>query len=126
MADCLAITGATATGKVMRRLVLSFHNGKLMRVDRGEQSYVQGADGWQKHAGSAKAHLAGGEGATIVESHLGTGATNVGCACPVWCQSLRRRLPSLPSYNGTVAIMQAIFGGPRPLSANSTAPKMPW
>lgn len=68
---------SVATGTVELRLVLSFHNGKLLRVDRGAKSWVRDGDRWVAPTSAAKAYLRGGEGATIVESHLGTGATNM-------------------------------------------------
>lgn len=68
---------SVATGTVELRLVLSFHNGKLLRVDRGSQSWVRDGERWVAPISAAKAHLRGGEGATVVESQLGTGATNI-------------------------------------------------
>lgn len=69
--------GGSATGRVLLRLVLSFYNGKLMRLDRAGVSLVRGRDAWVRHEGGASARLRGGEGATVVESRMGTGGTNV-------------------------------------------------
>lgn len=68
---------SVATGTVELRLVLSFHNGKLLRIDRGAKSWARDGEGWVKPTSSSRAHLRGGEGATVVENNFGTGATNL-------------------------------------------------
>lgn len=69
--------GRTAVGTVKSRTILSFQNGKLIRLDHAGNSYIQNQGAWMRLEQAARPFFMGGEGATVVESHLGSGITNV-------------------------------------------------